>query len=337
MATQRIEIGSSTIFRAILILLAFWFVFFVRDIVVLLFVGFIIASALEPVANWLQQRSIPRVLAVVLVYLALGVLLTALGTLLAEPLARQAFQLAQAVPEVLAQAEQLVPLLPDIDQTAVVDAVQRGLTTFGSDLANLGANVFAGTRTVFSGLFAVIFIIVFSFYLVLEQDAVKKLAKVVTPAAHHRYISDVVDRTRRAVGRWVLGLVVLGTIVGLLNGLGLWLLGVPYALLLGIVAGVLEALPLVGPIIAGVIGASVALSVSLTLALAAAGLYFIVGLIESYVLIPNIMHRAVGLRPIVTVIAVLLGARLGGVVGIFLAVPVATVLSVVLGDIFAKK
>lgn len=330
---QKIEVGSSTIFRSILIVLAFWFVFLVRDIVVMLFAAFILASAIEPVANFLKRYRLPRGISILLVYILAGFLLFGFGSLAAEPIAEQSYQLAQSLPNIINRLGDVLPVIPEVDQVQVVGQVQSFFNNFGRDLANVGFNIFEGTRTVFSRLFTVIFVVVLAYYLALEKDAVKKFANLITPTEHQAYVSGLITRAQKSVGRWILGLVTLGSIVGLLIGTGLWLLGVPYALLLGILAGLMEVMPVVGPIIAGTFGVSVALSQSPTIAAVALGLYVVVGLIESYVLIPNIMKRAVGLKPLVTIIAVMLGARLGGVVGILLAVPTATILRVFLSDL----
>ncbi len=337
MAHQRIEIGSSTIFRLIVILLAVWFLYFIRDIAVMLFVAFIIASAFEPIVNWLQRYRFPRIFSVLIVYVTVLSVFGVFLALMAEPLATQAYQFAQAVPGLIVEAQKLIPLLPVIDHTTVVQAFQQFFQSFGRDAANIGLNLFQGTRTVFSLLFSIVFMIVLSFYLTLEQNAFKKFARLVTPASHLPYVEKAISRAQRGVGRWVLGLIALGTVVGALIGIGLWIIGVPYALLLAILAGLMEALPIIGPVIAGVVGVTVALSQSLVVALIAIGLYVIVGSVESHVLIPAIMRRAVGLKPVVTIIAVLIGARMGGIIGVILAVPATTVLMSILSDIFQRS
>jgi len=333
-AVQKIEIGSGTIFRALLILLLFWLVYALWDIILMLSGAIIVASAIEPLANYLQKFRMPRALSVILVYVVLVLVLVGLGSLMVEPLVKQARQLALAVPNIIDSLAGFTALIPQFDKQAVIDAIQGGLLNFGNDIANVGVGVFEGTRTFVGGLVSFLFIFVLAFYLVLERDALKKFARMVTPPAHAAYAERVIERAQRRVGRWLLGQLALGTAVGLIVGLGLWAFGVPYALLLAILAGLMEFIPVIGPIIAAIPGVLVALTQSVGIGVAVLVFYIIVGQIESHLLIPNIMKRAVGLRPLVTILAVLIGARTIGIVGILLAVPVAAVFSIFVSDIF---
>ena len=227
----------------------------------------------------------------------------------------------------------LTPLIPRIEQAALIDSIQSGLLNFGENIANLSWNVFTGTRSVITGFVSFLFVFVIALYLVVERDALKKLAKLLTPAEHYPYVARMIERAQKSVGRWVVGQIVLGLLVGSLVGVSMWMIGVPYALLLGILAGVLELVPAIGPLIAATPGVLVALTQGWVIGLTAFIVYVIIGQVESHVLIPNVMRRAVGLPPLVTIIAVILGARLLGVLGIILAVPAATIIAIFLSDI----
>lgn len=335
-ATQKIEIGSGTIFRTLVILLGLWFLYVAWNVVMMLFAAVIVASAIEPIADWLGRYKIPRAVTVIGVYILILLVGSSVAGLMIQPLSQQVQQLAQALPGVVDSLLSLVPTL-QIDETAVVSAFQDGLSQFGNDIANVGGKVFVGTRTVVGGFFTILFVFVIALYLVVERDALKKFAKLVTPKEHWAYVEHAVERVERGLGRWLLGQLVLGLVVGSIIGLGLQFMGVPYALLLGILAGLMEFIPVVGPVIAAIPGVIVALAQSFVLGIIVLVFYVIVGQIESHVLIPNIMRRAVGLRPLVTIISVLIGARLGGVIGILFAVPVATVINTVASDIFKKE
>jgi len=317
-------------------LLGIWFLYAAWKVVMMLFAAIVVASAIEPIADWCGKYKIPRAITVITVYVAVLLVGASVAGLMIQPLADQAQQLAVALPGVVDTALSFVPTL-QVDETAVVQAFQDGLSKFGDDLANVGRNVFAGTRTVVSGFFSVLFVFVIALYLVVEEGAVHKFARLVTPKEHLAYVEQAVDRVQRGLGRWLLGQLVLGFIVGSLIGLGLQFMGVPYALLLGILAGMMEFIPVAGPVIAAIPGIVVALAQSFILGLVVLVFYVIVSQIESHVLIPNIMQRAVGLRPLVTIIAVLIGAQLGGVVGILFAVPVASVVNTIASDIFSAE
>lgn len=332
-----IDITSGTIFRVIIILIGAWFLYLIFDILLMLFAAVVLATAIEPVVNWLQQRRIPRMISVALIYIMVLALLAGVLSLMVEPLVTQSQQLAQAVPSIIQVAHRFITFVPEVDRAAVVGYLQTGISRFGDNLANLGVNIFQQTRTFVSGVFTVVFVFVLTFYLVVEREALKKFVRLVTPAMHVAYAERAIDRAQQKVGKWVLAQVSLGIIIGLLVGTGLWILGVPYALLLGLIAGILEVVPYIGPVLAAIPGVAVGFTMSWVMGLVVLAMYIIIQQFEAHVLVPNIMRKAIGLHPLVTIVGILLGARLAGVVGIILSVPIATVISILLADIFVAK
>lgn len=338
MENQRlsIDITSGTIFRILIILIVAWFLYVVLDILLMIFAAIVLASALEPVANFGQKYRLPRGLTVGLVYIFIILLFVGVGALMVEPLANQISQLALNVPHAVAVLRNFTSFVPNYNESTLITSIQDTLTSLSSNLTNVGANLFEQTRSVVSGFFTLIFVFVLTFYLVIEKDALRKFARLVTPGEHLPYVERTIQRIQRQVGRWVAAQVALGMVMGLMVGLGLWLLGVPYALLLGLIAGLFEIIPYIGPILAAIPGVLIALSNSLWLGAAALILYVVAQQIEGHVLVPNIMRKAIGLPSLVTLIAILLGARLAGMAGIILAVPAATVINVVLSDVLSR-
>jgi predicted PurR-regulated permease PerM len=143
-------------------------------------------------------------------------------------------------------------------------------------------------------------------------------------------------RIERRLGVWVRGEFVLMSAVGLCSFIGLTILHVDFALPLAIVAGLLELVPMLGPIIASITATLVALSVSPLLALSVVALYIIIQQLENNILVPYIMKKSVGLAPIVTILALMIGARLAGIIGAILAVPIALTMHEVLLFVLAK-
>lgn len=332
-----VALTTSTIVRAVLVVLGFWLLYQLLDLVIMLYGAVLVAAIAEPVARWGARYRVPRAVSVIFFYVLVVVLVAGLVGLLVEPVAYQVRQAATGLPAGLQRLSQDVPLIPDINQQTVLRAVEEGLSRFGDNLAQVGSNVFAGTRSVVAGLVNFIFVFVIALYLVVEEDVLPKLVRLISPKAYEPVLLRALAEAERSVGRWLLGQVVLGVIVGMLIGVGLWLLGVPYALLLGVLAGLMELLPAIGPLLAAIPGVAVAFAQSWVLGLLAVGLYAVVGQVESHVLIPSIMRRAVGLRPLVTVVAVLLGARFLGVLGIILAVPTAAIVSIFFKHLFLTE
>lgn len=334
--SQKIDISSSTIFRAVLILIGFWLLYLILDVLLMLFAAVIVASAIEPIANYFEGHRIPRAVSVVVVYVAVLLILFGIAGLMIDPLTQQIRQLALAMPAIVEWLQGMLGTVAEVNQSHIT-SLQEGLSRFGDSLTRLSFNVFQGAGTVFSGAAMVLFVFVVAFYLVIEQGAFKKFFRLVVPAVHWPFVERVIDQAQRGVGRWVLAQLALGLIVGVIVGVGLWLFGIPYALLLGLLAGVFEIIPVIGPILAAIPGVIVGGSQSLLMGIVVLGFYLVVQQLENHVLIPNIMRRAIGLHPLVTILAVLLGARLVGVAGAILAVPLATVASIVLFDIFRRS
>jgi predicted PurR-regulated permease PerM len=329
---KKIDISSGTIFRAILILIGFWFLYLVVDLLVMLFASVVVASAIMPVANFLSRYRIPRPLSVLLVYILVLLVFSGVVTLMIPPLTEQMTQLAQALPHLLMRLDAW-GVLALVDSDAVVPSIQEALLGAGDNLANVGANVFRRTRTLFSGAFTLLFVFVIALYLVVDRDALKKPFRLVVPAEHLPYAEGIIDRAQRKIGRWAVAQLSLGVIIGIIVWAGLSLFGVPYSLVLGLLAGVFEMLPVIGPILAAIPAVAVGLSQSLVLGLGVLLFYVVVQQLENQLLIPVIMRKATGLNPLVTILAALLGARLGGVAGLILAVPAAVVLSAFFSDI----
>jgi predicted PurR-regulated permease PerM len=135
----------------------------------------------------------------------------------------------------------------------------------------------------------------------------------------------------------VRGELTLVLVIGLLSFVGLTLLGIPYALPLAVIAGVMEIVPVVGPIIAAVPAIAAALLISPVFALATAALYFVIQQLENHLIVPTVMNRAVGLNPLMTIIALMIGGRLLGIGGAILAVPIVVVLKIIITDILENR
>ena len=332
-----IDISSGTIFRIVFILLGLWFLFLIADILLVLFAAIVVAAAIEPIANYAQKYKVPRPLSVTVVYLLAILILMGVAGMMVEPLQQQIRQLVQAVPTIMNTLHDVLVFIPQLNEQEFINTIQQGVTQFGDNLTRLSFNIFQQTRVVIAGIAAFLFVFVLTFYLVVEKDALKKFIRIVTPVEHQPFMVRTVDRAQKQVGRWLLAQVVLGLIIGVVVGLGLWIIGVPYALLLGLLAGILEIIPYIGPIIAGVLGVVIGFSQSLILGLVVLGFYILVQQFENHILVPNVMRRAVGLHPLATIIAILLGARLAGTVGLILAVPMATVIAVLFSDIISVR
>ncbi len=325
---QRIDITTSTMIRFILVLLGLWLLYVTRDILVLLFIVIIIVASLSPtVDRWARYLSRPG--AVVAIFLLVFAFLTLIVSLLIPPFVEQLRDFSLNLPlyaDQLSRSDN-----PDFIDS-LVTLVKENLNTISSQLSNIGSNILSKTAGVISGVVAVVTIIVLSFYLLIEEDGVKKIYRGVLPDEWHAPFSEITRKIAVKLGAWLRGQLVLMGIVGLLTTLGLLLIGHPYALTLGIWSGVTEVIPIVGPWIGAVPGVAVGLTDSALQGFMALVVYLIVQQLENTVLVPKIMGKAVGLNPFVVIVAILIGGKLYGLTGVLLSVPLAAAISVIVDD-----
>ena len=336
---QVIEISSGTIFRILLILAGAFFLYSIRDIVLALLASILLASAIEPLANRFEKYNVPRGVTVIGTYVLMLAVLMLAVTLMIPPIAEQTTQLSHALPQLTLSLQDWVGQIPVESQQAVVSQVQSSLSQIGSALGNFGANIFQQTANLFTAIISLLFVLMSAFYIVVERNALVKFFGYIVPREHLRYVSHTVERSQEKIGKWVLGQLMLAVSIWLVATIGLWVLGVKYALALGLLAGLFEIVPVIGPILAAIPAVIVGLSQSLFLGLGVLVFYIVMQQVENNVLVPNIMKKVTGLPPLVILIAVLLGARIAGIPGVILAVPFATIIGIFLSDFFggAKK
>lgn len=329
-----IDVTSSAIFRVAIVLLVLWFLWVIRDILLFLLVAIIIASALEPLAARLQQFRIPRPLSVLAVYAVIIALLSGVGSVLVPALVEEIRELARVLPAVYEQFTRLLGSVGIVLGTPeAIESLRTGLLNLGNFLTASAGEFFATTTSLFGSLFAVFLVFVVSFYLVVNRNGLVSFIRSVTPARHQAYVIGLVERAQQKIARWAGAQLLLGCIIAVVVYVGLWALGIPYALALALLAGLLEIIPVLGPIIAAVPAVLVGFTQSVLIGVLVLLLYVVVQQAENHVLVPLIMRRAVGLNPLVTILAVLIGAKLAGFLGVLLAVPVMTILAVFLTDI----
>lgn len=335
---RTIEISSGTILRTIFILLLLWFLYLVRDIILLLFIAIIIVAAIDPIVDRLQRKKIPRALSVVALYILLLSLFGFVVSLLVPPLTAEIEGLSQSFPQLI---EKFSKYFQSIREFAVTHNLERNIADFFATVANrvsqTGANIFTGTITFLGGILEFLVILSIAFYMTVQEKGLKKFFAALLPDDHKDYVVNLVDRIEYKMGRWLQGQILLMILVFGLDYLGLLAIGAPYALILALTAGILEIIPYVGPIISAIIATAVSLLHGPVTGLLVLILFVAVQQLEGYVLTPLVMRRAVGLNPVVVIIALLVGAKLAGMIGIIVAVPVATAIGELVNDLTKKE
>lgn len=334
---QILQISTWSIIRFFAVLIGIAALYAIRDILAALFFAVIVASAIEPGIEWLKARRIPRILSVILLYFAIAAVLF--------------FAVYLVFPIVADEFKRFYSALPELQGKIFSEIQELGifsyLTLFGGSapdilaipakyLGQLGG-IFDFVSSVFGGITTFLLTIVFSFYLAAQEKGIENFLRLVAPLQYEPYILDLWKRSQRKLGIWLRTQMLLGALVGILIFFGLTLLGVQQAFFLAIIAAMFEIIPVVGPILAAIPAVSIAFLVSPSLGLMTTLLYLIVQQIESHVIVPVVMRRAVDLSPLIVVIALLVGAKLGGIFGILLAVPITAILAELLNDWDKKK
>jgi len=215
--------------------------------------------------------------------------------------------------------------------------IERPIAALQQALSTATEGVFTALSSAFGGVIFLIAVLVLTMYMIIEEDALIKIVKEFTPTRYHSHLGETAMRVQVKMGQWLRGQLFLMLFVGALTYIGLLILGVPFALVLALIAGILELIPYAGPILSAVPAIIVGFSISPVMAVMIIVLYFLVQQLENNLLVPKIMEKAVGLNPVIIIVAVLIGAKLGGILGAILAVPVATIVSVILTDVYHRR
>lgn len=333
-----INITTGAILKIVFVFLALYFVFLIQDVVALLFVALILASAIDPWVDWMQGKKIPRALGILLIYLLAFGIVGGTVYLIIPPIANEFKDLAQNFPRYMDRILSGFEVLRQYtEQHGLLDNVKNSLGSVGEQLQRTAGNIFSTVSGIFGGILSFFLVLVLTFYMVVEENAVKKLIWSVAPEKHQVYIMHLVNRMQQKIGLWLRGQLILSLSIFVLTYIGLLILGVKYALVLALIAGLLEFIPYLGPTLSAVPAVFLAFTQAPILALFTLGLYYIIQMVENNILVPKIMQKTVGLNPIISISALLIGYKLGGVVGAILSIPVATAVSVFIKDVFDHK
>ena len=331
---QKLDISTSTIFRFILIVLGFVFLYLIRDILLTVFIAFILAAAIDGPVDWLAKHKIRRPLGTAIVYLLVFSLFALFLYAVVPSLSGQLAILASNLPEYL---NQLGTGFEALQQKIGPGSLQKVLNQFNDQLAWAGSNVFGAAVNIFGGLVSAGLILVISVYLVIQDKGIKDFVSSVTPPSSRAYVINLTERVQLKLGSWLRGQLLLMFIVGLLAFVGLFLLKVKFALTLALLVGLLEIVPYVGPILGAAPAVALAFLQSPILALFVIILFIVIQQLENYLFTPMVMKRVIGLNPLVIIISMIIGGHLGGIMGIVVAVPIVATASVFLGDMFLRE
>lgn len=333
-----ISITTGTIIKALLIVAVAALLWHVRDLLLVLLASIVFASAIGPVATRLTQYRVPRVAAVTLVYAVFFAMLISVVLFFIPPVLQETTGFLNTLPQYLAstntenmisegtisRTENVLSQLPFAHENSNVQSFLRAAS----------GDAFAAVALIFGGALSFVLIVVFSFYFAVNERGVDEFLRVITPIEYEPYVLSLWERSRHKIGLWMQGQLVLAVLIGVLVYLGLSILGIPYALVLAVIAAVFELFPVFGPVLASIPAIGIGFATAgLTGALLVAGFYLIIHQFENHLIYPLVVTKVVGVPPLLVIIALLLGAKLAGILGILLSVPLAAIAQEIFKDV----
>ncbi len=321
MPDKSLDITWTSLWRVVGMLILVSILYVALDIWVAVLLSLVISSALDPSVSWLERKRIPRIIG------ALGIFISAILLL--------ALLLYTVIPIALSELNILLANIGSIDAPAALSLpeVERMIGVVNESIGKLTNVLLSGSisfidvvSNFIGGLALAVSVFVLSFYLTVDRDGVEKFLRELMPAGYEEKVLSVYFKTRKKIGQWLYGQVFLSLSVGVAAWLGLWFIGVKYSLVLGILAGLLEIVPFVGPIISGAIAFLIAITESFSAGIYVFLLFLLIQQIEGTLLTPVFMRLTTSLHPAVILVALLVGAKLLGFIGVILAVPIAVTL-----------
>ncbi len=339
----KIEISTLSLLKVVGIFLILWFLYVIRWVVAILFVAVILAAAVGPLVNWLVKKKIPRLISVLIIYIILLAVVSLLIVLFLPPITAQIHNLAVDFPTYWNKISAGISTLEGYSQQyGLASNIQEALQQLGFTLSQARQGVLSTLASIFGGFFSFLVVLVITFYLLIEENAIKRTLRFLVPAKYQPYLTRLLLKMQDKIGRWLRGQIFLSLIIGLLVYLGLNVFGLfnpifaKYALILALLAFFLEFVPYLGPVLAAIPTIFIGLTQSLAWVAVVLLFYIIMQWIENNLIVPQVMKKAVGLNPIIVIVALMIGAKIAGVVGIILALPLVAALSVLIEEIFQE-
>ena len=323
----------------LLMVLLFYFVYETRGIILTVFVSFLLAAALDPLVDKMQKAGVPRTISVLLIYIVLFVLAGLFITNLVTLIAGQVVEIAQNVGDFVANltketklpfASQLKPYFDQFYQTVDIQAA-------ASQLQNALKIVADQLLSISIGLLNLLIVLVLTFFMTVEEQAIQNFFQSLFPSKYTKYISTRLEAVKDQIGYWLRGQLLLSLIAAVITYIGLIVLGVNYALTLSVIAGLAMVIPVIGRVFAWVIAFPIVFNQSPLLSLWMSLYYLLLQQVENNVLVPYIMNRAVGLSPIIIIIAMMIGGQYLGILGLVLSIPIATTVAIFVRDYASKS
>jgi predicted PurR-regulated permease PerM len=357
---MEISISASTMAKFIALVILFgvlsYFFYVIREIVLIFFVSLFFAAALDPMVDALERRKIPRAAGVIVIYLVvlfgLGVLISSLVPVIAGEVAQLAGRIQDftvnivdgkiALPSYMeGLREPMKKFFSGVDISQISNYKDL-LMKVANQLTDVAGNVFSTILVVFNGLLNTILVLVLTFLMTVDEKGIDKFITSLFSARHTVYIRNKMNVVKEKIGDWLRGQITLCFVVGIMVYIGILTVGifgtkVEYAALISLVAGFTEIIPYAGPFLAWLVAMPIVANQSVSLIVWMTVIMYIVQLLENNIVVPLIMNKATGISPIFVMFSMMVGLELMGVMGMILAVPLATTVAIFVKDYAARE
>lgn len=340
-----ISITTGTMFRAVLVLIGFFLIWYLRDLVLAVLTAIVIASFVESAIPYMKKLGMGRVAGVAFLYVFCSLIFAGLFYLFAPLLITEIYNLSvflsSYIPGVsfldFFQSDEFSGAKDIVDKLSGDLSLTSLLVISKTFINSISGGFIQSLSLAFGGIFNFLVIIIVSFYLSIQEKGIEKFLRVILPIQYEDSVINLWQRSRRKIALWMKGQMFVALIVAVLIYLLLALIGIEYALLLAIIAGLMSFLPY-GSFIALIPAVSFSyLSGGVSDALLVAGVYLIVQQFEVFLFSPLIIERVVGLSPLVVILSVLIGVELAGFWGLILSIPVAVFVMELMDDMEKHK
>ncbi|MBI4094677.1 MAG: AI-2E family transporter [Candidatus Liptonbacteria bacterium] len=328
-----LEVSWGALWRVLFFVLFVAVMFLGRNILLGLFLALVISSGLDRFITYLENRGLPRTLAVIVIFLIgiffMFVLLYSIVPVVIADIINLALGLRASV-QTLGLEQVVNPEAIEQINRLIAQATETFLRILEASPIRIVTEFLGGIGLALS-------VFISSFYLSITRDGVPRFIRAVFPADHEELAIRIHDRSRKQIGLWFQNQIVLSFIIGFLVWLALTILGVKHAFLLALLAAAFEIVPYIGPILSGAAAFLVALTSSLPLAVYTLIAFLVIQQLENHVLLPLLTKRVVGLHPVIVITALLIGAEVGGFLGLVIAVPAAAVFQEVIDEWASRR
>ena len=312
---KTLDVSWETIFKFFIVIICAYLVFVLRDILIWILFALIISTLFAPIIDFWQQKKVPRVISSLFIYIVIFGLLGLLIYLIIPPLVSEVQDFSRSLPQYL---ERISPFLRQI---GAFEDIENFMIFLGERLEQIVIHIFRTVAAIFGGVSATVFIIAVSFFFSLEEKPVQKFIKIIFPKKYEEQVLSLWTKSQKSIINWFWARILTCLFVGIVTLFVLLLFDVRYSFILALMVGISNFIVFLGPIIAGFIMFLFIVLESISKAIFVLIAFILIQQIESSLVQPILMKKAVGMSPAMVLIALVVGGTLWGILGAILAIP----------------